>query len=506
MTVPKTPRLELLQRSPFFEGLDPEDLERFAASGSVQTFAAGERIIEEGQPARAFYLLVEGRVDIAFRPPDRRLEAADEQGAAQEPEPVPIPATAPGHLIGWSAIVEPYRYRATATALEETRVLALEREQLEAHVHEHPEFGLAFMRRVLWLVGEHLQATRMRLVYPRYQDDAAAIRALLEQSRPALSVTSALHKLPHYLENRLTLADAFETLDRLQRQGDEMERDLSALIADILEHVRLELSVFQHLQKIYELVAGAPDATDPEEVRTESCREFCRLFSETRYLVRGAQRLPERSGHIFVMNHLSNHPDNYLPNDFILTLDTHFVASMIVFRRYGVAPIRVVRKSRPDEYGHQRFYDRLGYIYVYSGHVDPADDYADAFEQQRRQAFFENAGALLRAGKNIVICPEGDSTETERSPLPFKAGAFRLAASVRPEPLVVPIAVANFDKKITRTTTAAVVHEPFRLSDVVSDTNDKAALHRFVNDDLQPRFAQWVREAAALAEDPAQPD
>jgi hypothetical protein len=62
------------------------------------------------------------------------------------------------------------------------------------------------------------------------------------------------------------------------------------------------------------------------------------------------------------MNHLENHPDNLLPNNFVLTLDTRFVSAMVVFERYGEAPVRVVRTSRPDEYGHQQFYDRLGYI------------------------------------------------------------------------------------------------------------------------------------------------
>jgi len=60
-----------------------------------------------------------------------------------------------------------------------------------------------------------------------------------------------------------------------------------------------------------------------------------------------------------------------LPNDFILTLDTHFVASMILMAHYGTAPIRVVRKSQPHERGHQKFFDRLGYLYVYSGDVAP---------------------------------------------------------------------------------------------------------------------------------------
>ena len=31
------------------------------------------------------------------------------------------------------------------------------------------------------------------------------------------------------------------------------------------------------------------------------------------------------------MNHIGYHPDNVLPNNFVLTLDTHFVSSMVLF-------------------------------------------------------------------------------------------------------------------------------------------------------------------------------
>jgi 1-acyl-sn-glycerol-3-phosphate acyltransferase len=109
------------------------------------------------------------------------------------------------------------------------------------------------------------------------------------------------------------------------------------------------------------------------------------------------------------------------------------------------------------------------------------------------------AGAHLERGRNLVICPEGAWTSTERSPLRLRPGAFRLAAHVRPEPLLVPVAVANFDKKLTTTTTTAVVHEPFRLSDYLPDPDDDRALLDFINHRVGPWFREWVREAAALA-------
>jgi 1-acyl-sn-glycerol-3-phosphate acyltransferase len=266
--------------------------------------------------------------------------------------------------------------------------------------------------------------------------------------------------------------------------------------------VHQELQIYQQLQQIYEAVAGAPATMSPEEVRRRSLIAFRRLFAGTSHKIVGWERLPERPGHIVIMNHLDNHPDNLLPNNFTLTLDTHFVASMILFERYGEAPIRVIRKSRPDEYGHQRFYDRLGYVYAYSGHIDADDKDPYSSLEARRRFFLDAAGSCLRMGKNVVICPEGACATTEESPRRFRPGAFRLAAHVRPEPLLVPIAVANFDKKLTRTTTAAVVHEPFRLSDAVADPTDQDAVVAFINYQLGPRFRGWVREAAALAEPP----
>jgi CRP-like cAMP-binding protein len=480
---------ELLAGSPFFEEFDPADLAELAGHARTVAFEAGERIFAQGEPATALFLLASGAVELSFG----AQADYDSPGVAVQT------VTYVGHPIGWSAMVEPYAYRATATARQATRLLALDRDLLERQAKANPSFGVALMRAVLGVVGDRLRATRLRLVARRYDDVAVAIRDLLAQSGPQLSVTSPLHKLPHYLEHRLTLADAFHTLDLLKLHGDRMERDLAALCAEALERVRQELRLYQQLQAIYQVVAGAPPSMAPEEVRRRSMLAFCQLFAGTRHRIVGWEHLPERPGHIVIMNHLHNHPDNLLPNDFTLTLDTHFVASMILFQRYGEAPIRVVRRSRPEEYGHQRFYDRLGYVYTYSGHVDAGEEDPASSPEARRRFFLDAAGSCLRMGSNVVICPEGACAATEESPLRFRPGAFRLAGHVRPEPLLVPIAVANFDKKLTRTTTAAVVHQPFRLSDFVADPADEPALLEFINQQLFPRFRGWVREAAELA-------
>lgn len=491
--------LDLLSDSPFFEGMEREHLEHFARHAGRQTFEPGDHVIRQGEPATAFYVLARGKIELSFAKAGAELAAPDEEtGPEMDGHTLPHIVGHRGYPVGWASLVEPHRYRATAVAREQTEMLVLNRELFEAYARERPDFGLAFMRRVLWLIGNHLRMTRTRLVAARYGNVPQTVRALLHQNAATLGVASPLRKIPHYLENRLTLDDAHRTLEVLKSEGDEVERELAAQISDLLDEVWREVRIFRQLQEIYDLVAGAPPAMSPEELRRRSCEKFADLFGGTDYVVRGEENLPEEPGHIFVMNHLSNHLDNMLPNDFILTLDTHFVSSMILLEKYGEAPVRVVRKSDPGEYGHQKFYDRLGYIYVYSGYVDPSDD-PSVSPEQRRRLFLNTAERDLRNGRNIVICPEGTSTETENSPLPFKTGAFHLAAGIKPEPLIVPIAVANFDKKLTRVTTVAVVHEPIRLSDHLGENIDGRALREFVNGHVYERFRGYVSEAVRLA-------
>jgi CRP-like cAMP-binding protein len=485
---------ELLRESPFFETFAPEDIDALAGHATLRNVSAGEVILRENEPAEALFMIVAGKVRLSFETSEGLLRP----GTPRDDHVLIRTLTEPGRVIGWSAVVEPYHYRDTATAIEDTRLLLFERQWLERRAEEKPEFGVELMTRILWVLGNRLRETRIRLVASRYEKEALAIRALLEQSASQLSVKSPLHKLPIYLESRLTLSDAFQTLDLLRKHGDSFEASLARICLEILENVRKELKIYRRLQQIYEAVSEAPADATPEEVRGRCCVEFRKLFKQVDHIIEGEKNLPRKSGHIFIMNHIVNHPDNTLPNDFQLTLDTHFVACMVLSKKYGEPPVRVVRKSHPEEYGHQKYFDRLGYIYVYAKHVDEDEQNPKLLAEQRRRAFFETATRHLRDGKNLMICPEGTCTVTERSPLPLKAGAFRLAAFVEPEPLIVPVIVVNFDRKLTRTTLVASVHEPFRLSDHVPKPIQDDALYAFIAG-LGERMRGWVRDARERA-------
>ncbi len=487
----KTLNSDMLRPFPFFEIFEEPHLAYLASKSQLATVDTGERLLEEGQPAERFYVLISGKIELSFR----------QTGLAAGRSSLPHPPgeehvhlrfiNDPGYPFGWSSMVAPFRYRATATALEPSEVVFMERAMLEAYAEHDPAFGLVLMSRVLRVVGRRLRETRVRLISRRYRQEILAIRALLEQNAADLHVTSPLHKIPYYLEHRMTLADAFYVLEVVHVEGDEQERYIADLCLDILDNVRKELALFQYLQTIYELVANAPPTMTPEEVNTQCCLESIRMFTGLPHLIEGEEHLPKEPGHIFIMNHLHNHIDYLLPNDFHYCFDTHFVSSMLLYRSYGTAPIRVVRKSGPGEYGHRKYYDRLGHLYVHTV-SDPVE------RHQLRKEFFQSAHSYLNAGMNIVICPEGSCTSTEASPLPFKAGAFRMAAGMHPEPLIVPVVVAYFDHKITRTMPVILVKEPFRVSERLDGPVTEEALQAFTLQ-MHRQYQGYVQEARERA-------
>lgn len=472
-----------LGRLALLENLEHRDLDLLAEHMTWVELRAGDRLHAAGDRGAAVWFLVEGEIVAgpdADRPPD---------GIARRV------ITTPGYPIGWDGVVWPYRHRWAATATSPARVLRVPRAMLDARVQSDNGFAARMSTVILWLAGEQVRRQHTRLVTRRYDDEIEAVEALIADRADELRVTSALHRIPAYLRSRPTVADAFRALEAIRDGDSAVESQVARQALELLQGVRRELRVYLGMQRVYDAVVSAPDTADPAAVRGMSCRALVDLFDQTDHRIVGLDRLPPRPGSIVLCNHLRSHPDNRLPNGFMLILDTHFVSSMILYRTYGRPPTRVVRDSHWDESVHERYYTRLGYITVPALDVDrPPPE----VREQRRRRFRAEAGAVLRAGVDLVICPEGRTGPTQGSPRTMRLGAFLLAGVVDPEPPIVPVAVANFDQRLSRAALGAVVAEPFRMSEVVDDPRDLGQVTAFVNDDLTPRYREWVKEAAAL--------
>jgi CRP-like cAMP-binding protein len=467
------------------EQLEDVDRDLLAEHATWVTLQAGARLHGEGQPGSALWFLVEGEVVLGGEP-----------GGAVDGV-VRMGVTTPGYPVGWDGMVWPGRHRWNAVAASRTLLLRVAREVLDDRCRADEGFAARLHQLFLWLAATQLRRQHTRLVTSRYDDETDAVAALVASRADELRVTSALHRIPGYLRSRPTVADAFRALEVIRDGRDVVEAEIAREALDMLAGVRRELRIYLGLQRVYEAVASAPADVGPEEIRARTCRALVDLFSQTEHRIAGLDRLPPTPGNVVLCNHLDSHPVNRLPNGFTLILDTHFVSSMILYRTYGRPPVRVVRDSHWNEAGHARYYARLGYVMVPSSE-GPATAAQRAERADRFERYVAEASAALRTGHDLVICPEGRPGPTASSPGRLRTGAFELAARLDPEPMVIPVAVANFDQRLSRAVLGAVVGEPFRMSDVVADPADRDQVTRFVNDDLAPRYRAWVREAAAL--------
>lgn len=140
--------LAVLRKHPFVEEFQPEHIDRLRAMAREVVFSRDQVIFREGDDCHDFYLIVAGRVALEMEQPDHVLR---------------VHTLSAGDELGWSAILMGRGKHFQARALEPVEALAIDGPQLLAACREDKVFGFALMYRMLGVVSERLQATRLQL-------------------------------------------------------------------------------------------------------------------------------------------------------------------------------------------------------------------------------------------------------------------------------------------------------------------------------------------------------
>lgn len=471
-----------LRKSSFFEVFDESPIEFLSQGIERRLYAPNATIFTQETEPDGIYILGSGKVRFSYQSDDNRSI-----GFRQ--------ITTPGFLIGWSAGTGQTNM-VNAHAVQETLVYFIPRESLNRVLKLHPDFTPQFYRRLLWLISYRLQAIRARIIASGFKHELIAISNLIDQNSARLDLSSPLHKIPHLLDNKHTVDDALVTLENLRVQGTSLEKNIATTALDVLEETYAETNFYKGLVNVYKSVVQAPKDASVLDVRKICAQSYISVFDKQRYILQGTENLPKESGNIFIYNHLRNHPYNTLPNQFQITLDSHFISSMILMKNYDDPGLRIVRVGQSKEFAHQEYYQRLGHIDVYT---DDSKSESKKIKKQVRQMFYNEAGAYVSGGGNLIISPEGSSYSTEESPGPFKPGAFNLALNMKKEPYIVPLVMANFDKRARNNRFVCLILPPFKVSDYIRDKEDKAQMHRFLVS-YQETYRSYVQQAIALSQ------
>ncbi len=140
----------LLAEHPFFQGLDPRYIQLIAECAREVTFKMGEFIFREGDPSNKFWLIRSGKISLEIFAPGRG--------------PIMIETLGEGDVMGWSWAVPPYRKQYDARALELTRALEFDAMCIRGKCDEEPKLGYELFKRFSQIIGQRLQATRLRLL------------------------------------------------------------------------------------------------------------------------------------------------------------------------------------------------------------------------------------------------------------------------------------------------------------------------------------------------------
>ena len=242
------------------------------------------------------------------------------------------------------------------------------------------------------------------------------------------------------------------------------------------------------LKDAFKSVINSSNSHSVEEIRSLSSKKIQEAFSKTKHEIHGSENLPSKGNLIFIYNHLNNHPLYSVAENFQITLDSHFISSMVIDRYYNNPGIRVSRLSLPNEKFHKNYYDKLDYIRVYAKNFIPKN-ITDTQVKSINKKFYEKASKYLKKGNCLVLSPEGASYSTEESPGVFKKGLFKLLSKLSIPTIVVPIVTLNFDKLASKSIFKCEIKKPIKYKSNLSNSDIEIESSK-----LNKKYKSWVNK------------
>jgi CRP-like cAMP-binding protein len=147
-----------LKEFSFFKGFGEEELAKLAAVAAEETHDAGTQMYKNGDPARALFMIEEGKVVMVM---DSYL------GPHKPPMQVTVDVVTKGESMGWSALVDPFIYTLGALCIDRTRVIVFDAARLRKLMEEDCALGFRMMKATAKVIANRLTHTRIILVGER---------------------------------------------------------------------------------------------------------------------------------------------------------------------------------------------------------------------------------------------------------------------------------------------------------------------------------------------------
>jgi len=149
-------KLEVLKRCPFVRELSDDQLNKMVEICHSEVFEVGESICRQGRTQEKIYLIEDGLVGIYLElgpMSQRQLQTASNF-----------------EVVGWAAMLPPYRCSAAAKAIETTKMLVINKDDLLNLCDTYPEIGYKVHRGLASVIAVRLHHAFIQLVGVTEQD------------------------------------------------------------------------------------------------------------------------------------------------------------------------------------------------------------------------------------------------------------------------------------------------------------------------------------------------
>ena len=150
---------ELLRRYPFFGLLTEAQLKAIAMIAEETSFEGKTIIFKEDKRADRMFLLIQGSVVLYY--------TVDTEGLLDFNKEFLVGEINPGDVFGISALLEPFKYSASAKADQNIRVISIDAVALRSLLEEDPKMSCVIMHQVAKEYADRLHLTRIQLAAAR---------------------------------------------------------------------------------------------------------------------------------------------------------------------------------------------------------------------------------------------------------------------------------------------------------------------------------------------------
>lgn len=144
-----------LKRIEFFADLTDGELILVQGICQEVSYNSGDYIFAEDSPADNLYILKKGKVSIEIKVASEKYLSVYTVSRFAEP-------------FGWSAIVEPFRFTASARSVVDSTLFSVDRRKLMELIEKDYHMGFLIMRRVAKIISERVRETRLQLIHTFY--------------------------------------------------------------------------------------------------------------------------------------------------------------------------------------------------------------------------------------------------------------------------------------------------------------------------------------------------